>query len=282
MAIQEDDRRYPLKRPKGHKVPVPRWTLQMPDGITDTYTFYIGVQSHSKNTNAASRAERSIQQWLDHPNDRPTAVDTFRVTNGFDIIDSKVWVAYWTDAERFSSKIQSLNLKQIWDDLGDEKSSTGLWTEHFVTPIDRLETNYASLLHQPGISQVPGSEFPEHNLTAYWGAGRDRLPASATDLFQPPDETTGPREVPKGIGEHLTGTNYDNMCHIRSGQWWEQCDDVEREAYEGEDGLQRKLMNGMQYLWDNPAETGTIGLRLLQNLDDKGKPGSSEMEGRES
>jgi hypothetical protein len=31
-------------------------------------------------------------------------------------------------------------------------------------------------------------------------------------------------------------------------------------------------MNGMQYLWDHPSETGTIGLRFLQNLDANGNP----------
>ncbi len=29
-------------------------------------------------------------------------------------------------------------------------------------------------------------------------------------------------------------------------------------------------MHGMQYLWDNPEETGTLGLRFLQNLDENG------------
>ena len=55
-----------------------------------------------------------------------------------------------------------------------------------------------------------------------------------------------------------------------SGQWWEKCDDIEREAYEGD--LQKKLMGGMQFLWDNAEDTGTIGLRFLQNLDSKGTP----------
>lgn len=31
-------------------------------------------------------------------------------------------------------------------------------------------------------------------------------------------------------------------------------------------------MNGMQYLWDHPQETGTLGLRFLQNLDADGNP----------
>lgn len=31
-------------------------------------------------------------------------------------------------------------------------------------------------------------------------------------------------------------------------------------------------MGGMQYLWDNPVETGTLGLRFLQNTDKDDNP----------
>ena len=62
------------------------------------------------------------------------------------------------------------------------------------------------------------------------------------------------------------------MVHIRSGQWWADCDDVEREAYEGPGKLQETLMGGMAYLWEHARETGTLGLRFLFNVD----PGSDE------
>ena len=291
MVVQEDGRKYPLKRPTAHKVPVPRWTLKLPEDITHIYTLYIGVQSHSEDQSAIKRAGQSVQEWLDGSSGQATAVDVFRVTHGFDVVDSKVWVAYWTEPEGFSTKVKSLDLQKLWNHLGSDKKNVGLWREYFITPIERLETNYASLKHQPGLAQIPGSEFPEHNLTAYWGAGRDRIPAAAYDLFKPPEHTEAPLSTPTGVGERLTGTNYDNMCHIRkscrselfsictaadvqpgSGQWWTQCDSVEREAYEGDDGLQKTLMNGMQYLWDHPDETGTIGLRFLQNLDADNEP----------
>lgn len=166
--VETKERTYPLKRPPNHKVPVPRWTLKLPDGVTHIYTLYIGVQAHSQNDDAISKAEQSVQDFLNAKDGRPTAVDILRVTNGFDLINSKIWVAYWTDAKAFNAKLQALDVKKLWKDLGESKKNIGVWRESFVTPIERLETNYASLLHQPGISQVPGSEFPAHNLTAYW------------------------------------------------------------------------------------------------------------------
>lgn len=63
---------------------------------------------------------------------------------------------------------------------------------------------------------------------------------------------------------------YANISQVRSGQYWERCEEEERVSYETT--LQGKLMEGMHYLWDHPEETGTIGLRFLQNLDDNGTP----------
>ena len=213
--IETQERTYPLKRPSGHKVPVPRWSLRFPDGVTHIYTLYVGVQSRGGNGDSVSQAEQSFQDWLDRDEGRPMAVDTFRVTHGFDLVESRVWVAYWTDSQAFETSLKDLDLMKMWNDLGDSRRSIGVWSEHFTTPLERLETNYASLKHKPGISQVPGGEFPAHDLTAYWGAGRDRIPAAKDDLFKPPEDTAGPQPAPEGIGEHLRGTNYNNMCHIR-------------------------------------------------------------------
>lgn len=160
---------------------------------------------------------------------------------------------------------------ELWNSFGhSDKEHIGLWIEQFTAPLSRLETNYARLDHKPGLAQLSHTTQPEHDRTAYWGAGRDRIPASAHDLFSTPNDISGPVVKPRGIGERLTGTNYENMCHIRSGQWWTQCDNEEREAYET--NLQETLMEGMRYLWSHPEETGTIGLRFLQNLNTDGEP----------
>lgn len=166
-VVETKDRKYPLKRPPKHKVPVPRWTLKLPDGVTHIYTLYLGAQVHSGDKSAVSGAEKFIRNFLDDKDGKPIAVDVMRVTNGFDLVDSKVWAAYWTDRKEFETKLSSLDLKKSWNDLGNARQSIGIWSEQFTTPLERLETNYASLLHRPGISQVPGSEFPAHNLTAY-------------------------------------------------------------------------------------------------------------------
>lgn len=267
---EQRERTYPLKKPKDHKPPVPRWSLKFPNTVTHIYTLYVGVQCHRNNIAAREKAEQAIDSILDSPkSDRPI-IDTFRVTNGFDLEESKVWVAYWTRKEGLEAMTSALDLQRLWNELGQDKEDVGLWCEHFVTPIERLETNYSRLDHKPGLAQLPDTSQPLQERTAYWGAGRDRIPASAHDLFPTAKDANAPSAPPKGFGERITGTNYDNICHIRSGQWWEKCDEEERIAYEGD--LQVKLMQGMNYLWEHPDETGTIGLRFLQNLDDNGRP----------
>ncbi|EME49357.1 hypothetical protein DOTSEDRAFT_68211, partial [Dothistroma septosporum NZE10] len=269
-SIGEQERTYPLRKPEGHKPPVPRWSLQFAESIKQVYTLYIGVQSHHGNEEARSQAEAVVESILGDADIQEPVIDTFRVTNGFDLVGSKCWVLYWQYADGFEAALRRLDLQRVWSALGDAKKDIGLWIEHFVAPIERLETNYARLDHKPGLAQLPNTVQPAHELTAYWGAARDRIPASARDLFEAPKDVPLPSSVPTGFGERLTGTNYDNMCHIRSGQWWQNCGEEERAAYEGD--LEIKLMAGMEYLWENPKETGTIGLRFLQNLDGKGHP----------
>ena len=286
-------RKYPLKQPAEWKPPVPRWQLVFPDETSSIQTLYLGAQHHSFGASPAfDEATSSIEKWLAdlrNPDKdvAPNVIDQFLVETGHDLPYTRVWTCYWMKQSSFDLALSRLDLLEIHRSL-QERASIGLWTESFVTPVSRLETNYAGLHEHPGLASLPSTKREEHKLSAYWGATRDRLPDSAKDLFEMPgtrqqkntDEDLHPYETlpneaseptlqppnppPKGIGEHLKGTNYDNVVHIRSGQCWNQCPEDEKEAYES--NLQKSLMKGMQYLWDNAIYTGTLGLRWLRNI----------------
>jgi len=66
---------------------------------------------------------------------------------------------------------------------------------------------------------------------------------------------------------HSSGVVRDTDADVGSGQYWETCDTAEREGYEND--LEPALMEGMHFLMDNPLETGTLGLRFLQNTNSK-------------
>ncbi|KAF9880312.1 hypothetical protein CkaCkLH20_02266 [Colletotrichum karsti] len=268
-------RTYPLRQPKNHKPPIPRWQLVLPKGVNRLFTAYIGVQPHSTKlvgSNGVDEAVNAIRTWIDGDAERPLAHERFNHLDGDDTQDTNIWVCYWDDETKGKRSLQRLGLSSIHSRLPvDDKHQIGLWTESFLTPISRLETNYSGLDYLPGLAKLPETSTAEHELSAYWGAARDRIPDSAHDLFEKDDaaQSTRPKIAPKGLGQHLVGQNYNNMVHIRSGQFWENCGPEETESYE--ENLEPTLRNGLAYLWENREEGGAMGLRYIGNRDDSGK-----------
>lgn len=259
-----EDRKYPLARPPGHKPPVPRWKLDFPDP-TPIHTAYIGVQRHESAPNtvtAFESAKEAVENWLN--SDLIQRTENFTFLEGDDAPQSLVWVCYWSDQGLHDKAIECLNLPSIYKKLGS--SGIGLWMERFTTSPSRLETNYSGLDYLPGLARLPGSRTVEHNLTAYWGAARDRIPDSGNDQFQRGENTAFPSMARESLGKRYLGTNKaDNIVHIRSGQFWGNCSAAEAEAYETH--LEPTLRAGLQYVWENRDESGAMGLRFLRNLD---------------
>lgn len=188
VDIADTNRKYDLKKPPNHKTVVPRWTLKFSDNVTHTYTLCVGVQCRSSEASSAAKdVEETVQKLLGgDAQNRPEALDTFRVTEGFDIVGCRSSVAYWTSSGLFETTLKTLDLRRIWRKIPaskEDKQSIRLWPEHFITPLERLETNDARLVHVPGLAQIPACEQSSHDLMGYWGAGRDRIPASADDKF---------------------------------------------------------------------------------------------------
>lgn len=236
------------------------------------------MRESQKSAEAINRAKSGIQTWLDSQQkdgSGPQAVETFHTLRGDDEPGSLIWVCYWDSEERGRKSLQNFSLSRLHASLGEQyQQLVGIWRETFSTPVARIETNYTGLDYLPGLGQLPGTTTAAHNMTAYWGAARDRIPDSAHDLFEKPEaeaETSAPNVTPTGLAQHLTGTNYENMVHIRSGQFWETCDAEEAEAYETL--LEPTLETGLQYLWDNREVSGAMGLRYLRNrnLDDESR-----------
>ncbi|KAF4267008.1 hypothetical protein KXW39_006017 [Aspergillus fumigatus] len=268
---------FPLRQPKGHRPPVPRWMAQFPADMDRVFTAYIGVQQRGAQTDEGLLAEsvdaavNSIQRWIaEGPSTAPASIEQFQVLDGDDVPNSTVWVCYWNEASKYEDSIRRLSLVNIHQQLSaSHRESVGLWCERFASHLSRVETNYSGLDYLPGLARLPGVSTVEHTLTAYWGAARDRIPASATDRFAQ-NEGLGrtqlgpePASPHKTSGYHVVGTNPDNIVHIRSGQFWANCAEDETNAYE--EALEPTLRAGLAYLWDNPQTSGAMGLRYLYN-----------------
>ncbi|KAA8644976.1 phenylacetaldoxime dehydratase family protein [Aspergillus tanneri] len=216
-----------------------------------------------------NQCAKAIETWLyENRGTTPSSIERFRVIDGDDAPKSLVFVCYWDDERKYDEGIRKLNLRHLYRQLDTQKQqSVGLWCERFTSDISRLETNYTGLDYLPGLARIPGTSTVDHTYTAYWGAARDRIPDSAFDLFeQEKDSVTAvpPDPVPSSLGKYLIGTNYHNMVHIRSGQFWKNCDEDEKRSYE--EGLEPTLREGLSYLWKNPVDSGSMGLRYLLNV----------------
>ncbi|KAJ4360928.1 uncharacterized protein N0V89_001497 [Didymosphaeria variabile] len=282
-------RTYPLRKPPNHTLPVPRYTITLPSTTTHIHTLYVGLQTHSANPGIAAalkQAQQQIQTWiessdsvyetltlLDPTNDESSnsVYETLTLldpTND-DLPGSQIWVCYWTNssAPPSSSHPPNLDLQRLWKTLpSSARSSIALWKESFTNPTSRLETNYSGTEYLPGLARLPGTQVREHDLATYWGAARDRIPDSANDLFTRPDgarEDKGVQEEADGTGKVLSGSNSENVVHIRSGQWWANCSPPETAAYE--EKLEPTLRAGLAYLNAHRAETGCMGIRYLRN-----------------
>ncbi|KAK9237691.1 hem-containing dehydratase protein [Lipomyces kononenkoae] len=263
-------RLYPFRQPTNHKPPIPRWLVQFPEGVDRVFTAYIGIQQHTRIgtelVGSSFQPLEAIQQWLAEPKHAPDSVEQFQVLDGDDIANSIVFVCYWDNSEKYEGSMRQLNLAKLHAALNPEhRQSIGLWCERFTSHISRLETNYSGLDYLPGLARLHGTKTVEHTYSAYWGAARDRIPDSSHDLFAFDKSEVIPLSdsVPLTLGRHLAGTNYDNLVHIRSGQFWANCSEVEVKSYE--EDLEPTLRIGLSYLWENPVETGSMGLRYLSN-----------------
>jgi hypothetical protein len=283
--------------------------------LNGVFTAYIGIQLHStsfydnqKIVGLLRQPATQIQKWLANPDFAPVSTEQFQLlddntthlhsnnqnidtsnsqldSNARSIIQSVIWVCYWTDETKYKASLKHLNLAQIYHSLGVlSKTNIGLWLEHFASDTSRLETVYSATDYLPGLARLPGTSTTQHVHTGYWGAARDRIPESAEDLFErdASDDTriTDPSEtlsttnaVPKSLGARITGTNPHNMVHIRSGQFWGNCNDEETNAYLNT--LEPKLRAGLSHLWNNPGETGSSGVRYLHNITSEFEPDTS-------
>lgn len=279
--ICPEARRYPLRQPEGWKVKYPRWMLQLPVGVESLYVTYLGVQPRHEQspakgihtnlhqhivTEVQKHASTIIQSTLDSLTvERPELWEKFYVEAGYDLPDTEVWVFYWTDSKRAEAGNSAFDASKIINSLKlEDQHLVGVWQESFAVSKDRFETVYSGSDYRPGLASLQGASQVTHTFTGYWGAARDRLPASAQDNFLPSNPAHAPNFHKNTRNRTASGKNEDTILHIRSGQFWENCSKEEREAYESD--LEPVLRQGMAFLEDNATESGDFGLRFMRNI----------------
>lgn len=271
-----------MNQPNNWQVKFPRYMVELPEDVNDISITYIGIQPrheekpakgihtelHAHVTSAIQRkVAAKIEDWVRQGSGElaPILWEKMYVEAGYDLPDTEIYICYWTDKDVAVAATKSLNLQQLYKSLSSsEQEVVGLWRESLSIPKPRIETVYSGNDYQPGIASIPGAAQVGHKFTGYWGAARDRLPASSHDLFEPEYKLATPNFEKDTKGRVMEGENKVSVAHIRSGQFWERCKDDEREAYEST--LEPILREGMTFLEENAEETGDIGLRFSRHM----------------
>ena len=173
-------------RPEGHVPNVPAWSaVGLPERTAFSMIFVRG------SSDAAAIEE--IKTELTGDTDTPDHLERARLVNTDDQV--AVFLGYWTDPQA----------QRRWCRRSQALTRPGVLQETAIIPAERWETLHSTPETTPGVRNLLGAELTD--VHEYWGAARDRIPASATsDLAAEP-------------ADPLPG----NLCLIRSGQIWEHC-----------------------------------------------------------
>ena len=121
-------------------------------------------------------------------------------------------ICYWTSQESFDNWLASPWVAEWWDDDARLNGAVGYWREVIFAPMERLETLFSSedVAGMATLASRVTGPVQEH---AYWGAMRDRMPASEYNDFSsksgdkltyvPRAESKGETHTDNRAGKHL-------------------------------------------------------------------------------
>ena len=269
----EYPRIIPARKPEGHEPRAPRYTLRWEKPVAGMVSDYFAIQGNDLTWDDERAFFDRVTAAFAAP-DGPGAHEIMRFRDEAGETNAVV-VGYWTDPTANGRWFASSELSS-WL-ASDERLSDpaiGYWRETISVPYDRHETIYSAPWYRIGLARLPDSAIVSMTTNGYFGAARDRLPISAIDPLESPLRNQPP--VAKDVssrGRRLRVMTPQNLCALRSGQYWEGAGKEQADDYY--ESLQPKLMRGMDFLTEHKAETGTLSLRVMTNVGPGGQ-GRSE------
>ncbi|MCY4151169.1 MAG: phenylacetaldoxime dehydratase family protein [Aestuariivita sp.] len=250
--------------PKGWEPTYPSWSAQFQPDVDTVVVGYFAAQYRSEN---AAGFEQWMESALTIDNaprhyEQASYVDEAGYTN-------HVYICYWTQPEHYQRWAAAPQVMEWWHDPGRQQDAAGYWREVIFAPMERLETLFSSE-DGAGMAKLAdgfGSPIREHG---YWGGMRDRMAASEHNDFgsKAGDELACLPSV-QSRGKRVRITPPENICLIRSAQNWTQCQDSELDLYLND--VHPVLIEGMNFIRDNPLETGCISCRFMDELNGTGE-----------
>lgn len=250
--------------PKDWTPPYPSYSADFPAEITEIVIAYIAAQSEDPKPTGFTdwmRRALALEQAPLHT-EFASHIDSSGYVNS-------VYMCYWNDKSSFEKWQADPLVSDWWSDAKRQDESCGYWREILFVPMTRLETALSSD-DRPGMSAMAPKITGEIREHAYWGSMRDRIPGSDDDPFDSDYGDTLARlsgVTSKGLRLRIRPPT--NLCLIRSGQDWTECRGEELEIYRRD--IHPVLTEGMNFLRDNPIETGCISCRFMNESSLQGE-----------
>lgn len=177
--------------------------------------------------------------------------------------DCDMLVTYGTDPAANAQWWARDDINRWWRALFENADpETGYWRE--VSNTRRERFNYAA-----GTEDRVGSAailpIAPSKTFGYWGAYRDRIPASVDDDFASPLAQTPPRRVNETRGRIVSVRVPDNLCVIREGQGWGDCATEEKTVWD--ERMADVIDEWVDFLGSDPQATGCMTIRSCREHD---------------
>lgn len=261
--VNSSERRFPMSKPQNHAPAIQRYSSHVPTTVTQLQVLVFGVQFGADQTAAEAEFLSHANALFDNSNG-PCHRDFARFTDPQQYRNTFA-VAYWQDVTAYTR--WRADAMRWWDTLDPAVVDVGYWLETFEIPVEYRET-IAFKEYIRGLSACPMAHIEPMDESGYWGAARDRIPASCYDRFDPApnaaihlDDTFSSKQRRVRTPSHI--------AVIRSGVSWLDCGQEQLDSYRA--NIAPKLDTGMEYLRQNPEQTGCYSLRQVDCIGDRGE-----------
>lgn len=245
--------------PNNWEPPNPAWSADFDHDVNQVIVAYLAAQSKDGDIAEFLTWIQSVLTTEHAPAHHERA--SYDDTSGY---QNDVFICYWTDRSTFEKWNESDRVNEWWNNEQRLTANYGVWREIIIAPMNRLETLFSSE-HAAGMAATTDNFVGPVQEHAYWGGARDRIPDSEHDNFNSDFETgLVRREAIDTHGKRIQVTAPANICLIRSAQNWTHCKNNELDIYLND--VQPVLKKGMDYIRDNPIDTGCISCRFMDEL----------------
>ena len=259
---------FPRQMPAGHEPVVQRYSARLPEGTRAVHVLCLGYQAAGTDRDGAKQFLTEASQLFATASG-PVHHDfsSFVDPEGYATV---LAVAYWLEPEVHDAWRSSEVVSGWWSNPSRDAGPGGYFLESMSVSVDHLET-IAFKEYVRGLSACPANTISAILESGYWGAARDRIPASAFDALG--SAHTAPLAFDLAVestGRRVTVIPPANMVAIRSGVSWADCGAEQLASYEK--NVKPKLDRGMEYLRTHPADSGCFSLRQVDVIDPDGTP----------